>query len=117
MPRNKGAQPNNQNALKHGFYSRAFDKADKLELEELAQVVGLDDEIALLRWKLRQLTETDPSRLDLHLEAANTLSRLVKTRYLISAEQKHSLKEAITKVLTNIAVPLGIGIGAGVIRR
>jgi hypothetical protein len=113
----RGAPRGNQNARKHGFYSRALDEADRLELEELTQVVGLDDEIALLRWKLRQLTENEPGRLDLHLDAANTLARLVKTRYLITQEQKKSLKDAIAKVLTDIALPLGIGVGAGVLRR
>ena len=33
---------------------------------------------------------------------------MVRTRYSISAGQKRSLKDAITKALTEIAVPLGI---------
>jgi len=36
---------------------------------------------------------------------------LVKIRYQISKEQKNSLKEAITRVLTEIALPLGINVG------
>jgi hypothetical protein len=39
---------------------------------------------------------------------ATTIARLVTTRYNISKEQKKSLKEAITKVLTEIAIPLGV---------
>jgi hypothetical protein len=109
----RGAPPGNQNARKHGFYSRALDEADKLEIEELTQVVGIDDEIALLRWKLRELIENAPDRIDLHLQAASTVARLVRTRYQISKEQKKSLKEAIAKVLTDVAVPLGIGVVKG----
>jgi len=41
-----------------------------------------------------------------HFEAANTITRLIHTRYSITREQKKSLKEAITKVLTEIALPL-----------
>jgi len=48
---------------------------------------------------------------DLHFEAANIIARLVKTRYQITKEQKKSLKEAIQKVLTEVAVPLGVGVG------
>lgn len=82
-----------------------------MELEEASYVEGVDQEIALLRIKLRELVENEPDRIDLHLEAANTIARLVRTRYQISKEQKRSLKEAIAKVLTEVAVPLGIGVG------
>lgn len=82
-----------------------------MELEEASYVEGVDQEIALLRIKLRELVESEPDRIDLHLEAANTIARLVRTRYQISKEQKRSLKEAIAKVLTEVAIPLGIGVG------
>jgi hypothetical protein len=94
-----------------GFYSRALDEAEKLELEEASHIEGIDEEIALLRVKLRELLAEQPERIDLHFEAANIIARLVKTRYQITKEQKKSLKEAIQKVLTEVAVPLGVGIG------
>jgi CRISPR/Cas system CSM-associated protein Csm2 small subunit len=94
-----------------GFYGRALDEAEKLELEEACHVEGIDEEIALLRVKLRELLEEQPDRIDLHFEAANVIARLVKTRYQITKEQKKSLKEAIQKVLTEVAVPLGVGVG------
>ncbi|MFC1927919.1 hypothetical protein ACFLW7_05040, partial [Chloroflexota bacterium] len=84
--------------------------AEKLELEEASHIEGIDQEIALLRVKLRELLEEQPDRIDLHFEAANIIARLVKTRYQISKEQKKSLKEAIQKVLTEVAVPLGVGL-------
>jgi len=113
MAGKKGGQKGNQNALKHGFYSRALGEAEKLELEEASYVEGIDQEIAILRVKLRELIQNEPDRIDLHMEAANTIARLVKTRYQISKEQKKSLKEAIAKVLTEVAGPLGIGVGMG----
>ena len=109
----KGAPKGNQNARKHGFYSRALTEAEKVELEEASLVEGIDQEIALLRVRLRELAQNEPDRLELHLEAANTIARLIRTRYQISKEQKKSLKEAIHKVLTDVAVPLGIGIAIG----
>ena len=80
-------------------------------LEEAFKVEGLDDEIALLRVKLRALLEAEPDRTDLHFEAANVIARLVRTRYQITRDEKKSLKEAIQKVLTEIALPLGVGVG------
>lgn len=104
----KGAPQGNQNAKKHGFYSKALDEAEKLELEEARGLDGLDEEIAVLRIKLRSVIENDPQNVELALEAANTIARLVRTRYNITKEQKRSLKDAITNVLTEIAIPLGI---------
>jgi DNA-binding transcriptional regulator GbsR (MarR family) len=97
------------------FYSRALDEAEKLELEEASHIEGIDEEIALLRVKLRELLEEQPERIDLHFEAANIIARLVKTRYQITKEQKKSLKEAIQKVLTEVAVPLGVGVGGKIL--
>ena len=48
------------------------------------------------------------------MQATNALTRLVKTRYKITREQKKGLKEAIGNVLRDVALPLGIGIGAGI---
>ena len=79
-----------------------------MELEAARGVDGLDEEIAILRLKLRELMENDPENIRLALEAANTIARLVRTRYNITREQKKSLKEAITKVLDEIAIPLGV---------
>jgi hypothetical protein len=97
------------------FYGRALDEAEKLELEEASNIEGIDEEIALLRVKLRELLEEQPERIDLHFEAANIIARLVKTRYQITKEQKKSLKEAIQKVLTEAAVPLGAGVGGKIL--
>ena len=103
-----GAPQGNQNAKKHGFYSKALDKAEELQLEDARGVDGLDEEIAILRIKLRSLIQTAPENIELQLDAANTIARLVRTRYNITKEQKRSLKEAIARVLTEIAVPLGV---------
>jgi hypothetical protein len=98
-----------------GFYSRALEEAEKLELEEASHVEGIDEEIALLRVKLRGLLKERPERIDLHFEAANIIARLVKTRYQMTREQKKSLKEGIQKVLTELAVPVGIAVGGKVL--
>ncbi|MBC8274766.1 MAG: hypothetical protein H8E40_07355 [Chloroflexi bacterium] len=93
---------------KHGFYGRALNEAERLELEEARGIEGIDEEIAILRIKLRELIVAKPERFDLHLRVVVTIARLVTARYNITKEQKKSLREAITKVLTEIAIPLGI---------
>lgn len=103
-----GAPRGNQNARKHGFYSRVLDEAQKLQLDQAREVEGIDEEIALLRVKLLTLIDEHPERIDLQLLAATTITRMVRTKFHISAGGNRSLKDAITKVLTDIAVPLGL---------
>jgi hypothetical protein len=93
---------------KRGFYGPALDKTAGIMLEEAGGVDGLDQEIAILRLELRNIIRTEPDRYELHLKTANTIANLVKIRYSISKEQKKCLKEAITKVFTELAIPLGV---------
>ena len=102
-----GAPRGNQNARKHGFYSRVLDEAQKLQLNEAREVEGIDEEIALFRVKLPTHMDEHPQRIDLQMLAATTITRMVRTKFHISAGQKKSLKDAITRVLTKIVVPLG----------
>ena len=108
----RGAPQGNQNARKHGFYSKVLDEAERLDFEYATSVEGIDDEIALLRVKIKSLIAHDPDNIKLIMQATNTLARLVRTRYNISKKDKKGLKEAIGNVLRDIALPLGIGIGA-----
>ncbi len=109
--RKRGAPEGNQNARKHGFYSRVLDESERLDLESATQVEGIDEEIALLRVKIKSVLAHDPENIKLIMQAINSLARLVRTRYHISKEDKGGLKDAITNVLKDIALPLGIGGG------
>jgi hypothetical protein len=104
----RGAPKGNQNARKHGFYSKVLDEAEQLDLELASGVEGIDDEIALLRVKIKSVLENDPENIRLLMEATSTLANLVKTKYNISKEQRKGLKEAIENVFKEIAIPLGI---------
>jgi len=109
--RKRGAPKGNQNARKHGFYSKVLDEAEQLDFELAAGVEGVDDEIALLRVKIKSLLANEPENIKSLMDATNALVRLVKMKYKINQEQKQGLKEAIENVLRDIAIPLGLGIG------
>ena len=112
VKRKRGAPKGNQNARKHGFYSKVLDEAEQLDFELASGVEGIDDEIALLRVKIKSILENDPENIKLIMQATNTLAKLVRTRYNITKAQKKGLKEAIGNVLKEVALPLGIGIGS-----
>ncbi len=112
IQRKRGAPKGNQNARKHGFYSRVLDEAERIDFELASGVDGIDDEIALLRVKIKSVLRYDPENIKLIMRATNTLERLIRTRYNITREQKKGLKEAIGNVLKDVALPLGINIAA-----
>ncbi len=117
MPKVKskgGAPRGNQNARKHGFYSKVLDEAEQLDFELASGVEGIDDEITLLRVKIKSILEKDPENIKLIMQATNTLAGLVKISYNMTKEQRKGLKEAIGNVLRDVALPLGIGIGASI---
>jgi hypothetical protein len=112
VDRKRGAPKGNQNARKHGFYSKVLDEAERLDFQLATGVEGIDDEIALLRVKIKSLIERDPENIRLIMQAISALERLVRTKYHVSKDDKKGLKEAIGNVLKDITLPLGIGIGA-----
>ncbi len=111
IEKRRGAPRGNQNARKHGFYSRVLDEAEQADFEQATGVEGIDEEIALLRTKLKSLIAYEPQNMKLIIQAINTLVRLVSARYNIGKDDKKGLKDAIGSVLKDIALPLGIGIG------
>jgi hypothetical protein len=93
-------------------------RVDRLDYELASGVNGIDDEIALLRVEIKKaISGGDVGNLQLLVKATNALERLIRTRYQITREQRKGLKEAISNVLKDIAIPLGINIGASVIGR
>ena len=109
--RKTGALKGNQSARKRSFYSKVLDEAEQLDFELASGVNGIDDEIALLRVKIKSILGDEPKNVKLLVEVTNALERLIRTRYKITKEQRKGLKEAIGNVLRDIALPLGIGIG------
>lgn len=93
-----------------GFYSKVLDEAEALDFEAAAGVEGLDEEITLLRIKIKALAENDPDNIRLMMAAANILAKLVKTRYSMNKKQEKNLGEAIRNIIKDIGVPLGVAV-------
>jgi hypothetical protein len=114
----KGGQKGNRNALKHGFYTRIFDEAEKVDFASASGIEGIDEEIALLRLEIKKtISGGDERNLMLLVKAAGALEKLIRTRYQISSTQRRSLKDAIGNVIQDVLVPLGINIGSAVVAK
>jgi hypothetical protein len=109
----KGGQKGNRNAVKHGFYTRVFDEAERFDFVCAAGIEGIDEEIALLRLEIKKAISGGEARnLILLVKAVGALDKLVRTRYQITATQRKGLKEAIGNVIKDVLVPLGVNIGS-----
>ena len=84
MPRKRGGQPGNQNARKHGYYAVFNPVVPESELADAAALAGIDDEIALVRVKLKHVLEKDPDNISAVIRATNTLARLLRLQNRIN---------------------------------
>src|ERR1035437_8913964 len=105
-----GAPRGNQNARKHGFYSDVLDENQLQDLEQLDEVEGLDDEIALLRVKIKSLVRKDPDNIALIVRAVESMGRLLKIKYNLGKNDKPGLTDAIGNILKGVALPVGVSL-------
>jgi hypothetical protein len=106
-----GAPRGNRNARKHGFYAKVLTEAEQLDLEVASGIEGIDDEIDLLRVKIKSCLMEDPDNIAVILEATGALARLIKVKYNLDSKQGKGVKDAIVDVVKDLAIPMGIGVG------
>ena len=88
------------------FYAQALSQAEQVELRQAWDVEGLDEEIALLRLRLKQMLREHPENMPLLLRAIELLVKAVGTRYRLSKDAKENLTDAITEVLKEVGVAM-----------
>ena len=107
MGKRRGAPLGNQNARKHGYYSNVLDESEKRNLKMAYQIKGLDEEINLLRVKIKSIAEHDPQNLRLISQADVSLARLLRTRET-NFKKAQDLGQIIKNVIREIGIPLGV---------
>ena len=112
-PRRRGGQPGNQNARKHGYYSRIFNKAERADYYSAGDVQGIDEEIALIRHVIKTVASFKDDRHILVLvRAANVLNRLVRTRQKIRYSRYDEFRTTISDLVRDVLIPMGVNIGS-----
>ena len=99
MKRKRGGQKGNRNAHKHGFYSAALSPAKTSQLWNVANLEGVDPEIALIRVKLQSSLEHDPGNRRVIREASRLLVEWYSENYLLGATDRNYLKTVVENVL------------------
>jgi len=95
---------------KKEFYAKVLDEAEKLDFQTACSIEGMDEEIGLLRLKIRSIAGKKKEDIQLLMAATGMLTKMVRTRYNMTKNQKKGLKEAIGTVLKDYAIPLGAAI-------
>lgn len=89
-------------AAARNFYRHALDEAERLDLERAQEIEGLDDEIALLRVRLKRAVEEDPKDVQLLVKGLDILVRAVGTRYRLSPKSRRDLAENLAATLNSL---------------
>ena len=92
--------------LAKSFYDGALTEAEAQDLSSAQEISGLDEEIAVLRLKLRSALEEQPEDVTLMLKGIELLVRAVSAKYRLSAKDREDLSESVKGVLRDIGGPV-----------
>jgi hypothetical protein len=94
------------------FYADVLTAAEAMDLPAALRVEGIDGEIATLRLRLRKLLAERPEDMVLMLQAMNTLSRMVTSKYRLP-----SAREDLYKSMARVAAGMREDVGLKRTRR
>lgn len=89
-------------ASARNFYHQALDRAERLDLERAQEIEGLDDEIALMRVRLKRAMEEHPGDVQLLMKGLEILVRAVGARYRLSPKSRKDLAENLAATLNSL---------------
>lgn len=94
------------------FYRCSLSHAEQVALPQAAGVEGLEEEIAVLRVRLRTALKERPEDIDLLMRGMAMLVRAVATQYRLSPRARRDLAENFAATLNSLAdqlLPAGGG--------
>ena len=84
------------------FYADVLSEASRARLEKARELEGINEEIALLRVKLRDVMAENPEKVELMYKGIDMLMKAVATRYKLSPKSKDDLNDSIIGVINGI---------------
>ncbi len=90
------------------FYYSAFTEEEKAFFNEADPAGGLNDEIDLMRVKIKATAVRDPHNLPLIMRAVNTIGRLVRIRFQVYKNANiEEIQRSLIASLKGISLPPG----------
>ena len=87
-----------------GFYHEALSEAERWE--RARQMEGLDEEVALLRVRLKEALEERPRDMQLIAKGIDLLVKAVAAKYRLSPKAQRELSDSIDGVVRDIGTVL-----------
>ena len=84
------------------FYGRALSEAERADLPVALEIEGVDEEIALLRLRLRTALTERPEDLQLMFKGIDLLAKTVATRYRLSKRAERDLSASLANVVRGL---------------
>ena len=101
--RKPGGQQGNQNARKHGFYSRALTPELLALIGPAKELEGVDLELALARAKVKSIAVNDPRNCAVLCDALSVVARLEGMKQRHGQHTSLKVSRALKLVLENLA--------------
>lgn len=98
-PRQRGGQPGNQNARKHGFYAEHMNARERRLFESASELGGTSQETILLRCKLAEMLRAAKPDVALIARLINLINRLEKDRKITDNNAGQGRAEKASKIL------------------
>ena len=97
--RRKRTKAGDKAATTRAFYESAMDEAERDLLQDARKIEGLDEEIAVLRVKLRSAVKKRPANLPLMFRGIGLLVKAVSARYRLSKQSEADLADSLDRVI------------------
>jgi hypothetical protein len=110
----RGARARRPSRRLRSFYAEALSEAERLELARAQEVEGLDEEIAVLRVRLKTALREHPEDLSLIAKGVDLLVKAVAARYRLSPKARRDLADNLAGLIEGLGNLLeGEGHGQG----
>ena len=90
--------------LTRRFYETALSVAERADFPSALKVTGLDEEIAVLRLRLRSALRERPEDLALLFKGVELLVKVVAAHYRLPRQSAEEFQAAIERVLASMGV-------------
>jgi hypothetical protein len=84
------------------FYCQALSEAERADLPVALEIEGVDEEIAMLRLRLRTALAEHPEDLQLMFKGIDLLAKAVATRYRLSKRAERQLADSLANVVRSL---------------
>ena len=110
VKRKRGGQKGNRNARKHGFYSDALSPAETSQLWNIANLEGVDPEVARIRVKLQSSLQHDPGNRRVIKEASRSLVKWYSEDCGLDTADRSYLKAVVEDLLQTASMQQFMGL-------